>query len=100
MEEVTANASSAITAPSCLIAFVEDVEATKMSNDDEDQERDCDDEWGDKDVELTVDLSALRVPVYADSFKRQFICSLPVPYVRDQRDSWHQRGISFHLRSN
>lgn len=85
LEEVTANASSAITAPPCLIAFVEDIHD---DNDDED---------GENDVELTSELRALSVPVYTDSFRSHLICALPVPYTREQRNSWHQRGISFHL---
>ncbi|XP_058798637.1 cytoplasmic dynein 2 heavy chain 1 [Phymastichus coffea] len=85
LDEVTANASSAITAPPCLIAFVDDI---PDENDDESE----------NDVELTSDLCALSVPVYTDSFKNHLICALPVPYTREQQDIWHQRGISFHLR--
>lgn len=94
MEEVTANASSVVTAPPCLIAFVDDT--TSNSSGDEQAGT----EWRDADMELTSDLCALQVPVYTDSFRSHLICSLPVPYVKEQRDIWHQRGISFHLRSN
>ncbi|XP_023246189.1 cytoplasmic dynein 2 heavy chain 1 [Copidosoma floridanum] len=89
LEEVTASASSVVTAPVCLIAFIEE---------DGGEYREESSEWGD--VELTSELSALQVPVYTDSSRSRLVCSLPVPYVREKRNAWYQRGISFHLRTN
>ncbi|KAJ8675957.1 hypothetical protein QAD02_011743, partial [Eretmocerus hayati] len=93
LEEVSVNSSSLMTAPSCLIAYADDDQSNDINREEGQSE------WSGSDIELTSDLSALQVPVYTDSFRTHLICSLPVPYVKDQRDSWHQRGISFHLRS-
>ncbi|XP_011502016.1 PREDICTED: cytoplasmic dynein 2 heavy chain 1 [Ceratosolen solmsi marchali] len=94
LEEVTANASSVVTAPDCLIAFIDE----KHLRERDEESRGS--EWSETDAVLTADLNTLQVPVYADSFRNHLVCSLPVPYINDQRDIWHQRGISFHLRTN
>ena len=94
LEEVTAHASSVVTAPTCLIAFIDDGQSADA------EEHGTERDEAEHDMELTGDLSALQVPVYTDSFKSHLVCSLPVPYVKDQRDMWHQRGVSFHLRAN
>ncbi|CAB0033697.1 unnamed protein product [Trichogramma brassicae] len=85
LEEVTASASSSLLVQNCSIAFV----AVKDNGSAE--SRDDYDPWSDDDRELGNDLNALQVPVYTDAFKSRLVVSLPVPYIKDQKDIWHQR---------
>uniref|UniRef100_A0ABD2XKY5 Dynein heavy chain, cytoplasmic n=1 Tax=Trichogramma kaykai TaxID=54128 RepID=A0ABD2XKY5_9HYME len=85
LEEVTASASSSLLVQNCSIAFV------AVKDNESAESRDDYDPWSDDDRELGNDLNALEVPVYTDAFKSRLVVSLPVPYIKDQKDIWHQR---------
>ncbi|XP_017891098.1 cytoplasmic dynein 2 heavy chain 1 isoform X2 [Ceratina calcarata] len=87
LKDLDPDAASVAAAPSCQIAFLTDDRAAmgKTMGDHETMEN------GDSE-------DVLDVPVYANSQRDVFICTLPVGCPREERDDWLRRGVAFHLK--
>lgn len=81
-----AKAAPVLAAPRCQVAFVPGERSERKKNnrsmiDDEDEDEDC-----------------LDIPIYANPNRDVFIFSLPVKYLRGEKDIWLRRGSAFHLK--
>ncbi|XP_047369553.1 cytoplasmic dynein 2 heavy chain 1 isoform X1 [Vespa velutina] len=90
--DVDANDAPIAAAPICQIAFL-----PERYSSDKDDERKTSHSYYEREKEEDKDW--LGVPVYSDSQRTSFVCSLPVGCPRENQNVWLRRSVALYLKS-
>lgn len=88
--DVDANDAPIAAAPICQIAFL-----PERYSFDKDKEKKTSHSYYEKEEHK----DRLGVPVYSDSQRTSFVCSLPVGCPRENRNVWLRRSVALYLKS-